>query len=108
MDPTKTFVCLEQLPQGWTKPEPWKKASLEVVLNGHPVKKGKAMNGCDHGHQTPHEVRLLPTGGGGNAILCRPHFLKEIAFRKQRNETLSPEDHFSLPRWEELNVYDPS
>ena len=106
MDPTKTFVCLEELPEGWTRPKPWKKVSLEVVLNGHQVKEGKAMNGCDHGHQTPHEVRLLPIGGGGNAILCRPHFLEEMLRRKQRNETLHPADKWTLPKWESLEVYE--
>ena len=32
------------------------------------------VNHCDHGHATRDEVRVLPTSGGGNTILCRRHY----------------------------------
>lgn len=32
MDPIKTHVCLEPLPEGWTKPEPWKKVKLGDII----------------------------------------------------------------------------
>jgi hypothetical protein len=31
MDPIKTFECLEPLPEGWARPEPWKKVRLGDV-----------------------------------------------------------------------------
>lgn len=31
MDPTKTWECLEPLPEGWKKPTPWKKMKLGDV-----------------------------------------------------------------------------
>lgn len=51
------------------------------------------------------EVRVLPTGGGGNAILCRTCFHHEIRFRTHRNEILREDCKFKLPRWEDLKVY---
>lgn len=49
------------------------------------------------------EVRLLPSGGGANSILCRPCFNHEIAFRKGRIAEGVP---FDLPEWGALKVYD--
>jgi hypothetical protein len=51
------------------------------------------------------EVRLLPTGGSSNLILCRRCFDYEIAFRKDRNKELGKFAQFKLPAWEELEVY---
>lgn len=54
------------------------------------------------------EVRLLPLGkqpDHGNLILCRTCFNHEIAWRKQRNLELADSAAFSLPKWEDLKVY---
>jgi hypothetical protein len=65
-------------------------------------------------------VRILPLGGGANAILCKNHYQKEIIYRTQRNldeftktywkdnETLKQEKKpgsFDLPKWEDLQIY---
>lgn len=46
------------------------------------------------------QVRVLPTGGDSNAILCYLCYVREIAFRKERNRKLS-----KLPTWDSLKVY---
>lgn len=51
------------------------------------------------------EVRVLPTGGDSNAILCKLCFKREIAFRKERNRDLGKDFQFQLPDWESLKVY---
>lgn len=51
------------------------------------------------------EVRILPTGGGGNVIICRDCFDHEIAWRKDRNREVASE--FDLPTWDSLKVYEP-
>ena len=53
-------------------------------------------NQCDHGHSTTEQVRLLPYGGGGNLIVCKHHYQKEIAERGDEN----------LPKWEDLKIYE--
>jgi len=62
---------------------------------------------CDGSHcQKPDgEVRLLPTGGSSNLILCHACYLHEIRYRKERNRDLGLTFQFSLPRWEDLEVY---
>jgi hypothetical protein len=62
---------------------------------------------CDGAHCTHEhgEVRLLPTGGGGNAILCRACFRHEIYYRAQRNWELDGAAAFDIPLWESLKVY---
>lgn len=62
---------------------------------------------CDGSHcQTVKgQVRLLPTGGDGNAILCRSCFAHEIQFRRERNRELSTDCQFALPTWETLKIY---
>ena len=63
-------------------------------------------NNCDgSGPHTPGEVRTLPTGGGGNAILCLSCYKREIAYRKARNKELNKESRFDLPAWETLKPY---
>lgn len=54
------------------------------------------------------EVRVLPTGGDGNLILCRACFEHELRFRVTRNRYLSPDCRFALPSWESLKVYNAS
>ena len=51
------------------------------------------------------EVRLVPCGGGGNAILCRACYLHEMAWRRQRNRELDEGCRFDLPSWDELTIY---
>ncbi len=65
-------------------------------------------NNCDGSgpHSINPEVRVLPTGGDSNAILCFTCFLRELQFRKQRNKELSKESQFKLPSWESLKKYD--
>lgn len=49
------------------------------------------------------EVHILPYGGGGNIIVSRASYNKEMQFRKERNkEVFSPYD---VPSWESLEVY---
>lgn len=64
-------------------------------------------NNCDNDKCTKSdgEVRLLPTGGSSNAILCRTCFEHEIQFRKERNKELGSTFKFKLPAWEDLKVY---
>ena len=63
---------------------------------------------CDGAHcrSARGEVRLLPTGGDGNAILCRACFDHELAYRIDRNLELSGENAFRIPTWDSLKVYE--
>jgi hypothetical protein len=64
---------------------------------------------CDGGGPClPGEVRKLPLGSNphhGNTILCPACFSREKDWRKARNRELSPDVHYKLPLWEELEVY---
>lgn len=51
------------------------------------------------------EIRVLPTGGDSNALLCHACYLNEIQFRKIRNRTLPKENQFDIPFWENLEIY---
>jgi hypothetical protein len=51
------------------------------------------------------EVRVLPSGGDSNLILCRACFNYEIFFRRDRNKYLSEDAQFDLPTWKELGIY---
>jgi hypothetical protein len=62
--------------------------------------------GSDGERHTLGQVRVLPTGGGGNAILCRRCFEHEIGFRRERNKELDKGCRFDLPTWDALKVYD--
>jgi len=48
------------------------------------------------------EVRLLPYGGGGNVIVSRKSYEREINWRKEQIKAGIP---FELPTWESLRVY---
>jgi hypothetical protein len=64
-------------------------------------------NYCDgSGPHTPGDVKLLPTGGDGNAILCRACWLSEIRWRQGRNRQLGQFAKFTLPSWEDGKPYD--
>jgi hypothetical protein len=64
---------------------------------------------CDGGKcdSSVGEVRVLPTGGDGNAILCRSCHRHELSWRRDRNRELGDFAKFDLPTWESLKVYDP-
>ena len=49
------------------------------------------------------EVRLLPTGGDSNVIVCKSCYQHEIDWRASMN---APEQQ--LPAWESLKVYETS
>jgi len=51
------------------------------------------------------EVRVLPTGGDSNAILCRGCYERELDYRRERNRDLEAFAQFKLPTWESLAVY---
>lgn len=53
---------------------------------------------CDFNHPTMNIVRLMPTGGGGNAILC------EMCYRREAREYPRPETE----KWERLKVVAPN
>lgn len=62
--------------------------------------------GGSHCAQPTGEVRVLPTSRDSNAILCRPCFEHEMAWRRQEN--LRPVVHlYKLPAWDSLAVYKP-
>jgi hypothetical protein len=48
------------------------------------------------------EMRTLPTGGGGNAIVSRQGYEKEMMFRRER---IRAGVQFDLPEWASLPVY---
>lgn len=72
---------------------------------------------CNCNGSGPHsgeEVRVLPTGGDSNAILCFSCYRREMNFRQERNSeqagrfgwpVLSESAKFKLPAWESLKVY---
>lgn len=55
----------------------------------------------DHGIPSA-EIRVLPTGGSGNALVGRRGYEKEMTFRRERIRAGVP---FDLPTWESLRVY---
>lgn len=67
-------------------------------MNTNPMCDGSGL--CSAG-----EVRVLPTGGEGNGILCRSCLSREIEWRRQRNRELSKDCQFKLPAWEDLKIY---
>lgn len=64
---------------------------------------------CDGGNciSAVGEVRVLPTGGDSNAILCRACFDHEMRFRRERNKELAESAAFDLTGWLTLKVYNP-
>lgn len=50
------------------------------------------------------EVRVIPTGGGGNMILCFACYRHEMSYRRERIKELG-EGSYDLPSWESLEVY---
>lgn len=56
--------------------------------------------------QNTGEVRVFPTGGDSNAILCRACFDYEIQSRRERNAKLGQFAQFKLPAWDACEVYE--
>ncbi len=68
--------------------------------------KTNEQNNCDgSGPHTSGQVRVLPTGGQGNAILCWSCFQQEMAWRIERNQELAGDCKFDLPGWDSLEIY---
>lgn len=61
---------------------------------------------CDGDKCTEHsEVRMLPTGGGANRILCHKCFQHEMAWRADENRRVA--NPYALTTWKRLKTYDP-
>lgn len=60
---------------------------------------------CDCHNDRPRIVRVMPLESSGNIILCRDGYIREIAFRRERNVHLEPANKFDLPAWEDLKPY---
>lgn len=59
------------------------------------------INSCDGGHETTDEVRVLPISkNGGNVIVCRKCFFKEIDERIKRHG-----EDATAPKWRDLTIY---
>lgn len=66
-------------------------------------------NNCDgSGPHNLGEVRLMPTGGDGNLILCRSCWNREIAYRRDRNRSLGQFAQFDLPEFDVAKEYETS
>ena len=64
-------------------------------------------NNCDgSGPHTPGEVRVMPTGGDGNLILCRQCWENELAYRRNRNRSLGVFAQFDIIAWNDAKVYE--
>jgi len=50
-------------------------------------------------------VKVLPTGGDGNAILCLACFNREMIWRRTRNLDLAEENKFQIKKWNDLKIY---
>lgn len=61
------------------------------------------MKFCDHSHSTDEELRVLPTDGGGNLIVCYKHYKVELSYRKEMKDKNGGEWQF--PKWDSLRVY---
>lgn len=54
---------------------------------------------CDYGHETTAKIRRLSTGGGSGVYLCKKHWEKEMAWRKERNKTLTGKAKFPIRKF---------
>lgn len=70
------------------------------------MSKPKLNPNCDGGGPcTEGEVRILPTGGDSNAILCASCHAREMTWRRSRNRELDDDVRFDVPPWLALRVY---
>lgn len=58
------------------------------------------------GPHTEGTVKVMSTGGGGNLLLCRACWLREITWRKERNRSLGDFAQFDLPNWNDAKSYE--
>ncbi len=58
----------------------------------------------DHGLPCS-EIRVLPVGGGGNALVGLKSYRKEMKFRRDRNRELGYAERFEMPSWDSLKIY---
>lgn len=66
-----------------------------------------ANNNCDGaGPHLAGVVKKMATGGGGNMILCRACWARELQYRADRNRNLSGWAKFDLPTWKGAEVYE--
>ena len=64
-------------------------------------------NNCDgSGPHTTGEVRVMPTGGDGNLILCRQCWENELHYRRDRNRSLAVFAQFDIIAWNDAKVYE--
>ena len=64
-------------------------------------------NNCDgSGPHTDGDVRVMPTGGDGNLILCLRCWMRENAWRAERNRELGKDAWFDLVEWQNAKVYE--
>jgi len=64
-------------------------------------------NNCDgSGPHTDGDVRVMPTGGDGNLILCRQCWENELAYRRDRNRSLGAFAQFDIIAWNDAKVYE--
>jgi hypothetical protein len=63
-------------------------------------------NNCDgSGPHSLGEVRVMPTGGDGNLILCRQCWSKENSYRIERNRSLANFAKFAIINWKDAKIY---
>ena len=66
-----------------------------------------AQNNCDgSGPHAVGDVRVMPTGGDGNLILCLCCWLKENTYRIERNRELGKFAQFDIIEWQNAKRYD--
>jgi hypothetical protein len=63
-------------------------------------------NSCDGGHETQHEVRRLPISEDSAVLVCRSHYNKEMAFRRDRQR--ETQVAWDFPTWESLRIVEPA
>jgi hypothetical protein len=63
-------------------------------------------NCCGAGPHTPGEVRVMPSGGDSNLILCLSCWTRENQYRRNRNRELGTFAQYRIPSWESAKVYD--
>ena len=63
-------------------------------------------NCCGAGPHWFGKVKLMPSGGDSNLILCRACWHREITYREGRNRELGVWAHFELPPWYSAKEYE--
>jgi hypothetical protein len=62
---------------------------------------------CDgSGPHVAGDVRLMPTGGDGNLILCLRCWIKENTYRRERNKQLGDFAKFDIIEWQNAKIYE--